>query len=65
VCTSEQDHSGDGIIGTVRCSARACNMRWLVADLSLMDVHSSECVRVAFTAGITPAAIPNRMCGRH
>jgi hypothetical protein len=40
VCTSEQDHSGDGTIGTVRCSPGACNMReWLVGDLSLMDVH--------------------------
>jgi hypothetical protein len=39
-CTSEQERSGDGIIGTVLRSSGACNMRdWLVADLSVMDVH--------------------------
>jgi hypothetical protein len=40
VCTSEQDGSGDDIIGTVRCSSGAQNMReWLVADLSLINIH--------------------------
>ena len=42
VCTSEQDRSVDGIIGTVRCRPERAKMReWLVADLSLMDFTSS------------------------
>ncbi len=38
--TSEQDRFGDGIIGTVPRSLGARQMRdWLVADLSVLDVH--------------------------
>ena len=57
MCTSEQDRSGDGIIGIVRCSPRARNMRRLAADLSLVEFIQVNAVRATFKAGITPSRI--------
>jgi len=59
VCTSEQDRYGDGIIGTVRCSLGARNMReWLVAD-RLASSHRPEYKLKAFTIEMSPTPGPD------